>query len=80
MIQQSKNADLRFLRIGKYPILRGTGVSLASDQCLLYTTGYIPRIPTYPGHGVPRPLLVTHCGDSEVKVICSEILGLTKLD
>ncbi len=76
----SKNTDLRFLRTGKYPILRGTVISLTPNKCLLYTTGYIPRIRTYPGHRVPRPLLITHYGDSEINVICSEILGLTKLD
>ena len=76
----SKNTDLRFLRTGKYPILRGTVISLTPNQCLLYSTGYIPRVRTYPGHRVPRPLLITHYGDSEIKVICSEILGLTKLD
>jgi len=76
----SKNVDLRFLRTGKYPVLRGTVISLTSDQHLLFTTGYTPRIRTYPGLRVPRPLLITHHGDSEIKVICSEILGLTKLN
>jgi hypothetical protein len=76
----SKNADLRFLRTGKYPVLRGTVVSLTANQCLLFTTGYIPRIRTYPGFRVPNPLLITHHGDSEIELICSEILGLTKLD
>jgi hypothetical protein len=76
----SRDTDLRFLRTGKYPILRGTIIQLTPNQCLLYTTGYIPRIRTYPGHRVPRPLLVTHYGDSEIKIVCSEILGLTKLD
>jgi hypothetical protein len=76
----SKNVDLRFLRTGKYPVLRGTVISLTSDQHLLYTTGFIPRVRTYPGHRIPRPLLITHHGDSEIKLICSEILGLTKLN
>jgi len=76
----SKNTDLRFLRTGKYPVLRGTMILLTPNQCLLYTSGYIPRIRTYPGLRVPRPLLITHEGDSEIKLICSEILGLTKLD
>jgi hypothetical protein len=76
----SKNVDLRFLRTGKYPVLRGTVVSLTPDQHLLYTTGFIPRVRTYPGHRIPRPLLITHHGDSEIRLICSEILGLTKLN
>jgi len=76
----SKNVDLRFLRTGKYPVLRGTLISLTSNQYLLYTTGYTSRIRTYPGLRIPRPLLITHQGDSEVRLICSEILGLTKLN
>jgi len=76
----SRDTDLRFLRTGKYPVLRGTMISLTQHQYLLYTSGYIPGIRTYPGFRVPRPLLITHYGDSEIKVICSEILGLTKLD
>lgn len=76
----SKNVDLRFLRTGKYPVLRGTVISLTSDQHLLYTTGYTSRIRTYPGLRIPRPLLITQHGDSEIRLICSEILGLTKLN
>ena len=76
----SKNVDLRFLRTGKYPVLRGTVISFTSSQHLLYTTGFTPRIRTYPGLRIPRPLLITHYGDSEIKLICSEILGLTKLN
>lgn len=76
----SENPDLRFLRTGKYPVLRGTVISLTPNQHLLYTTGYTPRVRTYPGLRIPRPLLITHCGDSEIELICSEILGLTKLN
>jgi hypothetical protein len=76
----SKNTDLRFLRTGKYAVLRGTLILLTPNECLLYTSGYIPRIRTYPGHRVPRPLLITHFGDSEITFVCKEILGLTKLN
>jgi hypothetical protein len=76
----SRNTDLRILRTGKYAVLRGTLVLLSPNECLLYTSGYIPRIRTYPGHRVPRPLLITHFGDSEITFVCSEILGLTKLN
>jgi hypothetical protein len=76
----SKNTDLRFLRTGKYPVLRGTLISLTQNQHLLYTTGYTPRVRTYPGPRIPKPLLVTHQGDSEIELVCKEILGLTKLN
>jgi hypothetical protein len=77
----SGSTDLRFLRTGKYPVLRGTVICLSLNQYLLYTTGFTPRVRTYPGLRVPRPLLVRHYGrDSEIDLICSEILGLTKLN
>jgi hypothetical protein len=76
----SENSDLRFLRTGKYPVLRGTLIALTPIQYLLYTTGFIPRVRTYPGLRIPKPLLITYNGDSEIELICSEILGLTKLN
>jgi hypothetical protein len=79
-ISISQDSGFRFLRTGKYPVLRGTLISLSSNQHLLYSTGYTPRVRTYPGPRVPKPLLVTHRGDSEISLVCSEILGLTKLN
>ena len=70
----------RFLRSGNYPVLRGTMISLGDNKCLLYTSGYIPRIRTYPGSRIPEPLLITRIGDSELTEICKEIMGLTKLN
>ena len=70
----------RFLRSGKYPVLRGTLVTLTPNDYLIFTHGYSPRLRSYPGHRVPSPLLVQHRGDTERELICREILGLTKLD
>jgi len=76
----SSRNQFRFLRNGNYPVLRGTIVNLARNKCVLFTSGYTPRIRTYPGHRVPEPLLITHFGDSEVNEVCREIIGLTKLN
>jgi hypothetical protein len=75
-----RDNDIRFLRTGNYPALRGTMVYLTDHKCVLYTSGYIPRVRTYPGSRVPEPLLITHQGDSELKEVCKEIMGLTKLN
>jgi hypothetical protein len=72
--------DFRSVRVGQYPVLRGTIISLTDNKCLLFTTGYIPRVRTYPGPRIPKPLLVTHYGDAEMREICKEIMGLTKLN
>lgn len=76
----SQRKGIRFMRGGNYPVLRGTLITLTEDQHLLFTSGYTPRIRTYPGHSIPQPLFITHIGDSEIKDICEEILGLTKLN
>lgn len=75
-----RDNDIRFLRTGDYPALRGTMVYLTDNKCVLYTSGYISRVRTYPGSRVPEPLLITHQGDSELKEVCKEIMGLTKLN
>jgi hypothetical protein len=71
---------IRFLRVGEYPVLRGTVVQLTAREYMLYTGGYISRLRTYPGHRVPEPLHIVHEGDSDAKLVCNEILGLTKLN
>jgi hypothetical protein len=75
-----RQCDFRFLRTGRYPALRGTMIALSNDKCALYTSGYIPRVRTYPGSRVPEPLLITRTGDSELFEVCKEIMGLTKLN
>ena len=76
----SPQHSYRFVRTGIYPVLRGTVIILSNNNALLYTSGYIPRIRTYPGHRIPKPLLITHIGDSEASEILKEILDLTKLN
>ena len=79
-VSMRKEYSLKFLRTGKYPILRGTVIPLDPNQYIVYTTGYIPRLRTYPGHRIPIPLRLHHIGDSEITTIVSEILGLSKLN
>jgi hypothetical protein len=76
----SRDNDIRYLRTGKYPVLRGTMIDLGQGLCLLYTSGYTPRLRTYPGPRIPDPLLVRKSGDSELSEVCKEIMGLTKLN
>jgi hypothetical protein len=75
------NRGIRFFRAGAEPALRGTMITLAPDDALLYTRGYVPYLGEYPGMRVPRPIeIVEHYGSSAMKKICEEILALTKMD
>lgn len=72
--------DIRLLRDARYPILRGSYVSM-NDLHLLYTTGYITALQAFPHGHVPIPLKLTdHVGDSPVKDILREMMVLTKMN
>jgi hypothetical protein len=72
--------EIRLLRAGKYPPLRGTRFSVGGKQ-FLYTTGFIPALKAYPHGHVPSPLQIEHCmGDSPLETILQEILVLTKMN
>ena len=74
------SSEVRLLRAGKYPPLRGTLFSVA-DLHYLYTTGYIRAIEAYPHGHVPSPLQIAdHHGDSSPEAIAREILLLTKMN
>lgn len=65
-----------------YPTVRGTVVTDSnSHEAMLYTSGYVPALGTYPGPSSPRPLhIICQRMDTSIESICRDILGLTKLD
>lgn len=72
--------DIRFLRDARYPILRGSYISVG-EMHLLYTTGYISTLQAFPHGHVPLPLKLTdHVGDSSIKDILRELMVLTKMN
>jgi len=72
---------LQFYRTGEYPALRGTYVKFSDADLLLYTSGFVPFLRTYPGARVPQPLeVLEHVGDSPWDVVLREILALTKMN
>lgn len=76
-----ERGDLRLVRDGQYPPVRGTCLQLSPDDYLVYTMGYIPYLGTYPGHHIPQPLhIIQHIGDATPQKICNEILSLTKMN
>lgn len=72
--------DIRLLRDARYPILRGSYISIG-DMHLLYTTGYVSALQAFPHGHVPLPLKLTdHVGDSSVSSILRELMVLTKMN
>lgn len=72
---------IQFYRSGDYPPLRGSYVKFSDRDLLLYTSGYVPFLRTYPGPRAPRPIEITdYYADSPWNVVLEEILGLTKMN
>lgn len=73
--------NIKLMRWGQQPPIRGTMVRLPDDSILLYTFGYIPYLDVYPGPRVPSPLeILEYHGQTSIDTICTETLALTKLN
>jgi hypothetical protein len=74
--------DLRLFRPdADVPVLRGTAVTMSKREGYLWTTGYVPRLRTYPGFEIPKPILVeVNRGDGELMTVMRDVLALTKVN
>lgn len=80
LVAVAPTSEVRLLRAGSYPPLRGT-LFTVGDLSYLYSTGYTPAIKAYPHGHVPAPLQIAdHYGDSSLEDIADEILVLTKMN
>lgn len=80
-LQRSSGVRL-YIEGNPYPPLRGTLLTNGERQpAVLYTTGFIPSLSTYPGSTVPEPLIINWARkDSTVSLLAKDVLALTKLD
>lgn len=73
--------EIKLFRKGKHPVLRGVAFVRDARTAFLWTKGYIPRLQTYPGREVPKPLLVDVCrGKVDIETVLNDIMALTKLN
>ena len=76
-----RSQEMKLFRPGATPVLRGTTYRLSNRQALLWTSGFIDQLSTYPGREVPNPLLIEICrGDAKLDVVLSDVMGLTKVN
>ena len=72
---------MKLYRCGSHPILRGLAHVQDARTAYLWTSGFVPRIQTYDGKEVPRPLLIDVCrGDVKIETVLADIMALTKLN
>jgi hypothetical protein len=74
--------DLRLFRPDTdMPVLRGTAVTMSRKEGYLWTTGYVPRLRTYPGFETPKPVLIEmNHGDGDLMTVMRDVLALTKVN
>lgn len=81
LVSMRPTSEIRLLRVGTRPPLRGTRFSVG-DLDYLYTTGYIDCLKLFPAMHVPAPLIISdHVGyDTPREQLLWEILSLTKMN
>ncbi|MDP9471404.1 MAG: hypothetical protein M3Q71_12170 [Chloroflexota bacterium] len=73
--------DFKLYRKGKLPVLRGLASVRDERTAFLWTKGYTPRLRTYAGREVPRPLRIeVSRGSTAIETVLADILALTKLN
>lgn len=71
----------RAYRATRHPVLRGLVLVRHPRSALLFTSGYSPRIQTYAGREVPRPLRIDLLnGEADIETVAQDVLTLTKLN
>ncbi len=75
------------LQVDTFPISRGTCIVINNDTALLWTHGIVPSVRQnnyrfyLGGRSIPAPIKITkHYGESNIDLIATEILGLTKMN
>ena len=64
-----------------YCVPRGLMLQYDNNKAFLWTKGYIPRFKTQIGLETPNPIDIQITrGDSDIEVVCKDILSLTKLN
>jgi hypothetical protein len=77
------NNGIKLFRRGDKPVMRGTAWKVSDTKAYLWTTGFTPRLNTYPGWNVPNPLDVEICnadGEIRIETVLQDIMRLTKLN
>lgn len=83
-IRITRSNEAKLYSSGELAVKRGTALKLSSRLGLLWTSGYIPRLGTYPGRETPNPLRVEIVQQSEdatsIETVMQDILVLTKMN
>lgn len=80
-IQIRNEGHFKLYSSNNHPLVRGMCVQLHPRKGYLWTKGFVPRLQTYQGREVPKPLSIEVChGQADLKQVMKDILGLTKVN
>ena len=80
-IRIRRQNELKLFRYGSRPVLRGTAILASDRRAYLWTTGFTPRLNTYPGREVPNPITVDIVqGEADIRQVLTDLMSLTKLN
>lgn len=73
--------ELKLFRKERLPVLRGTVLRLDNKKGYLFSSGFVPRLDTYPGWNTPNPISIEVCrGGSDLLQVMKDIFALTKVN
>ena len=81
-VRITRTSEYKLFSSGDLPVKRGTVLKTDDRTGLIWTSGFIDRLNTYPGRETPNPLRVEACGPMSVNIetILSDVLTLTKMN
>jgi hypothetical protein len=83
-VRITRSNEYKLYSSGERAVLRGTTLQLNPRVGLLWTTGFMERLGTYPGRETPNPLRVEivndTASDTNVDVVLRDIMMLTKMN
>jgi hypothetical protein len=83
-VRITRSSEFKLFSGGEFAVRRGTAIRINHKIGLLWTSGFVPKLGTYPGRETPNPLRVEICQESQsssdIELIMSDIMMLTKLN
>lgn len=80
-VRVQEDSTVRLYSPGDQPVLRGTAWLRNENAGFLWTRGFAPRLGTYEGREVPKPLNVEISqGQADIQQVMRDLLALTKLN
>jgi len=83
-VRISRSNEYKLFSNGELAVRRGTAIYLSPRVGLLWTSGFVERLGTYPGRETPNPLRVEITHDtaraSDIRQIMLDIMMLTKMN